>query len=43
VQRVFNDAVAALDAASSAYDVQTSHGVAQGTTLDLDVEAAPTT
>ena len=41
VQRVFADAVAALDAASSAYDVQTSHGVTQGTTLDLAVEAAP--
>jgi len=40
VQRVFNDAVAALNAASSAYDVQTSHGVTQGTTIDLDVEAA---
>jgi predicted secreted Zn-dependent protease len=40
VQRVFNDAVAALNAASSAYDVQTSHGVIQGTTIDLGVEAA---
>jgi len=43
VQRVFNDAVAGLDAASSAYDVQTSHGVTQGTTIDLDVEAAAST
>jgi len=42
VQRVFNDAVAGLEAASSAYDVQTSHGVTQGTTIDLDVEAAAT-
>ena len=40
VQRVFTDAIAALNAASSAYDVQTSHGVTQGTTLDLGVEAA---
>jgi predicted secreted Zn-dependent protease len=40
VQRVFNDIVAALDAASSAYDAQTSHGLTQGTTIDLDVEAA---
>jgi len=34
VQRIFNDAVAGLDAASSAYDVHTSHGVAQGTSID---------
>jgi predicted secreted Zn-dependent protease len=42
VQRVFTDAIAALDAASSAYDVHTSHGVTQGTILGLGVEAAPT-
>jgi len=41
VQRVFNDAVAGLNAASSAYDVHTSHGVTQGTTIELGVEAAP--
>jgi len=40
VQRIFNDAVAGLNAASSAYDVHTSHGVTQGTTIDLGVEAA---
>jgi len=39
-QRVFNDVVAGLDAASSAYDAQTSHGLTQGTTIDLDVETA---
>jgi predicted secreted Zn-dependent protease len=41
VQRVFNDVVAALDAASSAYDAYTSHGLNQGTSIDLDAEAAP--
>jgi predicted secreted Zn-dependent protease len=42
VQRVFNDAVAALNSASTGYDAQTSHGVTQGTTIDLNVEAAQT-
>ena len=41
VQRVFNDALAALDAASSAYDAHTSHGLTHGTSIDLDAEAAP--
>jgi predicted secreted Zn-dependent protease len=41
VQRVFSDVVAALDAASSAYDAHTSHGLTQGTSIDLDAEAAP--
>lgn len=42
VQRVFNDALATLNAASTAYDAQTSHGVTQGTTIDLNVEQAAT-
>jgi predicted secreted Zn-dependent protease len=40
VQRVFNDVVAALDAASSAYDAYTSHGLTQGTSIDLGAETA---
>lgn len=41
VQSAFNDVIAALDAASSAYDAHTSHGLTQGTSIDLDAEAAP--
>ncbi len=37
-QRVFDEAVQALNDASAGYDSQTNHGLAQGTNIDVSVE-----
>jgi hypothetical protein len=37
-QRLFNTTKANLQTASDTYDVSTTHGISQGTTLDVSIE-----